>query len=282
MIGEIIDRVRRAHNKGIVSDKDWKDIVGQLPASLHPIGIEDLPERMARPFTENDGTRGRIVYIVPKVGRSIWDAHYLELWADSFRQVRLPTGEVIQGSGRAVIFADMIQSVREDAPKAIVVSLLGTLAVVMLAFRMRRRAWAVLGTLMLGVVGLIAFLYLKGVKLNFLNFVALPITFGVGADYAVNMMRRFEIEDPSQTKQVVIETGGAVVLCSLTTMLGYFALMFSTNKAIVSFGMTAAVGEITMLLAAVLVLPAAMFLRTQTGRRWLVSRLAIGLGVLRR
>ena len=42
------------------------------------------------------------------------------------------------------------------------------------------------------------------------------------------------------------ETGGAVVLCSLTTTLGYFALTFSANRAIVSFGIAAAAGEISL------------------------------------
>jgi hypothetical protein len=47
-----------------------------------------------------------------------------------------------------------------------------------------------------------------------------------------------------------------VVLCSLTTTLGYLALIFSANRAIVSFGIAAAAGEISCILAAVLVLPA--------------------------
>ena len=31
-------------------------------------------------------------------------------------------------------------------------------------------------------------------KLNFSNFVALPITFGISADYSINMLRRFQSE----------------------------------------------------------------------------------------
>lgn len=269
MVGEIVDRIRRAHDKGVISDKDWAEIEPKLPGKeLTPITIDDLPEMMARPFTEADGTRGRIVYIVPATGSSVWDAHYLERWADSFREVKLPNGEVILGSGRAVIFADMIEAVRQDAPKAIVASLLGTIAVVLIAFRFRRASWAVMAVLLTGVAWFGAFLFLKDIKLNFLNFVAVPITFGIGADYAVNMMRRFRIEGEKELRQVVVETGGAVVLCALTTVLGYTALMFSLNRAIVSFGMAAAVGEVTTLLAAVLVLPAALFWRARRrGRR---------------
>ncbi len=49
------------------------------------------------------------------------------------------------------------------------------------------------------------------------------------------------------------------MLCSLTTQLGYFALLLSINRAVQSFGLAAAVGEITTLVAAVLVLPAFLF-----------------------
>jgi predicted RND superfamily exporter protein len=271
LVEEALDRIRRAHDRNIIGEQDWKDLEPQLPQkALVPVGVQDLPERMAHLFTERDGTRGRIVYIAPREGRSVWDAHYLELWANSFRSVTLPSGEVIRGSGRAVIWSDMLRAVREDAPKAIGTSLAGTLLVVLLAFRARRSSWAVMGTLLLGVAWLAAFVCLRDIKMNFLNFVAVPITFGVGADYALNMMRRFRIEDPSNARQVIVETGGAVVLCSLTTTLGYLALMFSVNQAIVSFGQVAAAGEVTTLVAGVLVLPAALIWR----KRRLSSRTA--------
>jgi uncharacterized protein len=262
MVEEVVDRIQRARTRGFINDKDWTEIEPQLPSrKLAVLGIEDLPERMARAFTEMDGTRGRIVFIVPKKGRSIWDGRYLDLWAASFREVKLPNGEVIKGSGRAVIYSDMLRAVREDAPKAILISLLGTLFVVAVAFRFRRDSLLVLGTVLLGVAWLVAFIYLRDIKLNFLNFVALPITFGVGADYAVNMMRRFRLENYENLHQVIVETGGAVVLCSLTTTLGYTALLFSMNRAIRSFGTVAAVGEITTLVAAALVLPSLLYWR---------------------
>ena len=55
---------------------------------------------------------------------------------------------------------------------------------------------------------------------------------------------------------MVRATGGALLLCSLTTSIGYFALLFSINKGIHSFGLSAAVGELTCIAATVLWLPA--------------------------
>jgi predicted RND superfamily exporter protein len=62
------------------------------------------------------------------------------------------------------------------------------------------------------------------------------------------------------------------VLCSLTTMLGYLALLGSHNQAIRGLGEIAAVGEMSCLLAAVVVLPALwVTVERRRGRRGAVS-----------
>jgi uncharacterized protein len=257
LIAEMRDRIWRARSRGFVKDEDWTKIEKHLPAGeLREITMADLPEQAARSFTERDGTRGRIVYIAPAQGQSVWNAKYLMRWADSFRHVQLPNGEVIHGSGRAVIFADMIYTIGQDAPRAIAVSALGTILIILIAFRGNRLALGVFIPWLVGVASLVAFMHLKEIRLNFLNFVAIPITIGIGAEYAHNMMQRYRFEGPGRLGHVVLATGGALTLCSLTTSLGYFALLFSINKGIHSFGLSAAVGELTCLAATVLWLPA--------------------------
>ncbi len=259
LLSEIRDRVERGHKRGFVSDKDYDKINEYIPAVITPIGMDDLPEGIARPFIDHEGKRGRIVYIVPTAGQSVYNAHYLQRWADAFRETRLPNGDVIYGSGDPVIFADVLQSIRDDAPKAIFLSFVGTLVVIFLAFRGRRSGLLALSVLVIGLSWLVAFLSWRGIKLNFLNFVALPISVGVGADYALNIMKRRELTTDADLAKGLVETGGAVVLCSLTTTLGYVALMFSMNGATQSFGLAAAAGEITTVLAAVLFLPSILF-----------------------
>ncbi len=264
LLAEIRDRVDRGHKRGFVSEKDYAKINDYIPDVITPISMDDLPDGIVRPFIDHEGKRGRIVYIVPTQGESIYNAHYLERWAAAFRETRLPNGDVIYGSGDPVIFADVLQSIRDDSPKAILLSFLGTLAVILIAFRGSRSGFIALSVLVIGLSWLVAFLSLKGIKLNFLNFVALPISIGVGADYALNIMKRRDLTADSDLEKGLIETGGAVVLCSLTTTLGYVALMFSMNGATQSFGLAAAAGEITTVLAAVLFLPAILF--------WLIKK----------
>jgi predicted RND superfamily exporter protein len=274
LVRDALSTIDRAVRKGFISAEERKKVADFVREDkLAPIGIADLPEQVASAFTEKDGTRGRLVYIVPKTGRSIWDGHYLIEWADSFRHTTLPDGSVIPGSGRSVIFADMILAVQEDAPKALLLSLCATVAIILLAFRGRLGGLGVVGMVLIGLSWTIAALAIwnttwpwseggklavAGMKLNFLNFVALPITIGIGADYSVNVMQRYRIAGGRNIRKVVVQTGGAVILCALTTMFGYLALTLSVNRAIRSFGIAAAAGEICCLLLGVLVLPAGL------------------------
>jgi predicted RND superfamily exporter protein len=115
---------------------------------------------------------------------------------------------------------------------------------------------AVLGGLLVGFAGLLGVAAAAGVRGNFLNFVVLPITFGIGVDYAVNIVQRQRQEPGASIVRLLRETGGAVALCSATTVIGYGSLFVADNQALAGFGLLAALGEVTCLLAALVVLPA--------------------------
>jgi predicted RND superfamily exporter protein len=226
-----------------------------------------LPAAVQRPFQDKAGVVGRLVLIEPTAGQSDADVKYLLRWAESFREVRLPDGQVVRGSGRAVIFADILQTVMRDIPRTVACSLLMTLLVVLLTVRRGAPLLLVIGSLGIGLGCVALAIWLLQVKINFFNFVALPISFGIGADYALNFVVRYREElrrgSPQPTLAVLRNTGGAILLCSLTTMLGYLALLGSVNQAIRSLGLLAVLGELGCLVAAVLVLPGYLLWREQ-------------------
>jgi len=117
----------------------------------------------------------------------------------------------------------------------------------------RDASW-VLGSLCLGVLGMFGALGALSLRLNFVNFAVLPITFGIGVDYAVNFYQRYRQCDC--VEDAVAAAGGAVTLCSATTIIGYATLVTADNMAIQSFGLTAVIGELTCLSAALFALPA--------------------------
>jgi uncharacterized membrane protein YdfJ with MMPL/SSD domain len=266
MLQSIAERVERAHVRGFVGEDDWARAREVLPqADLRPYGLADIPASVADAFTDTYGVRGALVYIEADPGAAD-DLRSLARFADAFRSTRLPSGKVVHGSGSAVILADMLRAVVRDVPRAISLSLALTLTMVLAAFRRGPYMAAVLFALAVGCGGVACFLVLAHIHLNFLNFAALPITFGIGVDYAVNVAQRHEADGGRDILGVLRSSGGAVVLCSLTTMLGYLALLGSHNAAIRGLGAIAAVGELSCLLAAVLVLPSLWLLVERSPR----------------
>ena len=89
---------------------------------------------------------------------------------------------------------------------------------------------------------------------------ALPITVGVGVDYAANLWSRMRTEGHEALREIIADTGSAVALCSATTIIGYSSLLLAHNRALRSFGLVADIGEVTCLFAALLLLPMISFL----------------------
>ncbi len=118
-------------------------------------------------------------------------------------------------------------------------------------------AW-VLASLGVGVLWFGGLAGALGLRLNMLNFIALPITFGIGVDYATNIFQRRRLEQAHSIADVVRTTGGAVALCSLTTIIGYSSLLVARNQALISFGVLADIGEVACLAAALFALPAVL------------------------
>jgi len=235
-----------------------------IPEDIAPLTAAELPMDVARPFTERNGSRGRIVLVEQREGESLWDGQYLVDWAAALRAVRLEDGTRPPLAGSAPVFADMIEVIWVDGPKAVAASLLATLLLVIVAFRDGRLRWLTMGSLVVGIVWMAGAMALFGMKLNFLNFVAFPITFGNGVDYGVNLARRYGVEAArgrgvvESMRTAIEETGGAVVLCSLTTVFGYLSLYVSDNRALNSFGAAMSISEITCVLAALVAMPAVL------------------------
>jgi len=261
-------KLQRAHDRGGIDDATWSKL-GPLfpPPDLRPFTLADLPAELVEPFTEKDGTKGRVVYIEQTAGESEADLHYLLRLADAFRNTRLPDGRMVYGSGRAVIFADLLHASLVDMPRSVVVSLLLTALTVVLLFRRAGPSAMVLGSLVLALAWVLATMALFDVRLSFINFIALPITFGIGIDYPVNLYARYDQDRAAGVLRAMHGAGGPVILCSLTTSLGYVALLRSHNEAVRSLGALAVLGEASCLAAALLALPAALLVMERRRRR---------------
>jgi predicted RND superfamily exporter protein len=225
------------------------------PPSLGAVGPDDLPPLVRRPFTERDGTVGRILLVYHAEGTaSMWDGHELLAFAGVLQHLRLADGRTIDSSGPPMVFGAMVRSILRDGPRASILALLAVVLLVSLVIRPAGAAALAVLTMLVGVVWMIGGAGVAGVRITFLNFIALPITFGIGVEYAVNVVTRLHIEpDPAAA---VRGAGSAVALCSWTTIVGYGSLLAAQSQALRGFGAMAILGEVSCLLAAVVGLPA--------------------------
>jgi hypothetical protein len=254
---ELLARVRRKIDRHVdkMSDDEKREVQAWRPPDyLRTLTVDDLPRIVREAFTEIDGQRGRLIGVdADYTTYSDWEGHSLMRMSKALTVDAL--GKRWTAASAATVFAGMLETLIADGPRITYVAIAGVVLLVLFAFGLVG-AIPVLLSLAIGVFwwgGAMGWLKLK---INFMNFVALPITLGVGADYAANIWARLRKDGLAKLHDVIADTGSAVALCSLTTIIGYSSLLMSHNKALRTFGLAADLGEVTTLLAALVALPA--------------------------
>jgi predicted exporter len=243
------------------------------PPDLSPFGAADLPEELRRQLTEVDGRVGTPVLVYAAGAMDVWNGKDVLRFAEELRSIPLPRPDVPIASGM-LVFADVLHAIRKDGPRATWLAFAGVVVLLLVAFGAGKRSarsvadagWVLLA-LLVGVTWFLGLAFAMKLRLNMLNFIALPITFGIGVDYATNVIQRRRVDEARSIADVVRTTGGAVALCSLTTVIGYSSLLVARNQALISFGVLADLGEVACLAAALLALPALLHWRELAGAR---------------
>jgi predicted RND superfamily exporter protein len=225
------------------------------PADLRAPTLDDVPRALRLPLVERDGTAGRVALVFPrKLGWAT--AREGQQMSQLIRGAIQRAGAKAYAVGQSMLFVDIAAAIIRDGPIATGIALVTVVFLVAVTLRRMRPALLVLGSLMLGVAWLIGYAAWARVRINFLNFVVLPITFGIGVDYAANIVQRWAQEGPASLPRVLRETGGAVALCSATTIIGYASLVVADSRALRGFGVLASLGELACVTAALVALPA--------------------------
>jgi predicted RND superfamily exporter protein len=188
------------------------------------------------------------------------DGHNALRISQTTDHVRLPDGTVVQTASRSTIYAEMIRSIQRDGPLASAVALSLVLVVVALATRNLEGAIVVVAALLTGVVSMLGIASIFDLRLHYISFIAIPITLGIGCEYPFNVFDRVRLL-AGDVSAAVRRTGGAVALCSYTTIVGYGSLLLSDFQALETFGRLAVVGEVACSFGALLLVPSLLHLR---------------------
>jgi hypothetical protein len=224
------------------------------PAGLRALGDDDLPEELALSFTERDGTRGRLVWLNHNDKYDAWKVPELR---ELIRRVRAAElGDGVTLASQAFVYHDIIEAMDRDGPRASLAAFACAMIVVAIVLGVGAHGLVALVSALAGVLFMITGVSLLGMKVNFLNYIALPITIGIGMDYSVNVVARARAEGAASLRAALAGTGSAVLLCSYTTVMAYASLRLSNNLGVRSFGVASLLGELSCLVASLMLAPA--------------------------
>ena len=213
-------------------------------ANPEPPQLSDLPEGLVTRFV---GKSNR--YLLKIYSRAdIWDMDALEQFvADVKRIDPEATGKPLQTyyASRQMQFSYV---------QAAIYSLVAVVAVLWLDFRHFGYVLLTLMPVGSGMLMLFGVMGLLDIPLNPANMIVLPLILGIGIDDGVHVVHDFR----NQNGRYMLSrsTATAVLLTSLTTMIGFGSLMIAGHLGLKSLGRVLTIGVNCCLMTSLVMLPA--------------------------
>ena len=144
--------------------------------------------------------------------------------------------------------------VLEDGKNLTGLAALAIFFIIVVSFRSLRAALFSMLPLAAGMIWMLGLMCLTGWRINFMNIVVFPVVFGYGISSGVHLYFRF-VESGS-VMVAIKRTGAAVAASSITTLVGWGALLVSNHRGLESMGILACLGIASALAVSLTVLPA--------------------------
>ena len=154
--------------------------------------------------------------------------------------------------GVPIIINTLARAVRNGFYRALVLAVALTLVLAFLSFRNAGFLLAVIPSF-LAIATVLALMTLLGIPLNFGSILVLPLVFGIGIDDGIHFMHRFRLY--KRMDQAFSQTALPIVMTSVTTMVGFGSLIFSSYKGLAQIGVLCLAGISAALLYTLFFLP---------------------------
>ncbi|PRP90561.1 putative membrane protein YdgH [Enhygromyxa salina] len=217
----------------------------------------DLPDLFERRFVAGDGS-GRIALYVYPAG-DVTSGVNSNAPARRFTEELESVDPHAAGQGVSLYHHNVM--ILDGFKRASFFSLCLVVVLLLLDFANLRKSLLALSPVLIGMGWMVGVFALVGLRLNVATIVVMPLALGIGVDAGVHMMHRWEINARShggraRIDEVISGTGGAVVLSSLTTMVGFAGLLLGGHLGMVQLGATMVIAIGCTMIASVVVLPA--------------------------
>ncbi|TGN04124.1 MMPL family transporter [Leptospira dzoumogneensis] len=179
-------------------------------------------------------------------------------------------------AGSLMLFAQLIMIVKREGVAAFFITLVLVIIVLILFYRAFLPALLSLIPLLLGLLVTVGLMAIIDLKLNFMNVLVFPVIIGYGIQNGIYIYYRFR-EDHDIVKAMAM-VGPAVIASTLTTLVGWSALLLANQRGLHSIGKVATIGIAACLLIALTLLPAILELAYRSRKQEEDEAVPLGLG----
>lgn len=190
---------------------------------------------------------------------------------DQLQGVRDDSGVDFRIGSQAYIYTAMLDEIKTDGVIMISIALVIVFFMLAFAFRHPLRGLIAFTPLLIGAFWMFGFAAFLGLRLDFFNVIILPVIVGIGVDDGVHFYYHYLEEGPGSVGKVVRQVGTAIVMTSITSMIGFGGLAVTNYDGLQSIGYVAIVGIAATLVATLMVLPAILWLGEKYDVKWLVG-----------
>ena len=253
---EIIAEIRELLDDPFIVNQEGEDLDKLRRASkqTEPVALEDVPDYLKAQFVTKDGELGKFVIIYPSEGLS--DGRKSIAFKDDIGAIELEDGKTLFAASTSLVAASMLDLIRKESPYMVSATLLIVFIFMVISFRSLR--WAIISMipLLVGLLFTFGAMMIFNLQFNFYNLIVLPAILGIGEDNGVHLAHRYREEGRNSMRAVLSSTGQHITMGSVTTMLGFAGLLFTSHPGLQSLGVMAVLGIGMTLLTAVIFLPA--------------------------
>lgn len=220
-------------------------------ANPEPITIEMLPQQVRDSYLSRDGNR-YLLNAIPT--RNPWEVEFRGIYSAQLATV------TDQATGMVLAADQMYQIAEVDGVRAAVTALIAIFLLLLLDFRNPIVSLVTLLPLLLSFGSLFGVMAIAGIKFDFINIIAVPLLIGIGIDDAVHINHRYIQEGKGKIATVVAKTGTALLLTSVTTIIGFASFIPSVMRAMRSTGIVLSLAMGFAFLFSVLFHPSILYL----------------------
>jgi len=258
---EILKDIRRRleQKRGLFKGKDLEDLDEFLAhVATEPLTVDKLPTWIRAQFRTVDGREGTFVILYTRGSKDSYvNASRLK---KALFDLKLADGRVLPTAANYFVLADVVDTVIADAPPVLLLSFLVILVLVAMQLRRPTDVALVMLPLAVALLWMAGYLVQANTKLNFYNMILFPLLIGMGVDASVHLVARYREEGPGSLFGILRETGGATLMCALTTAIGFGGVYYADHQGLNSLGTLGIVGIFLAFGSSILVVPAVLWL----------------------